>query len=203
MKIKRFNNLWAMGLILCGVLLVAFYIAKIFFPQFIIGIAETPRLVEIGTAIQSNKWYLHIFNFAIGYIHGYIYCCACCRTYKLSWKGNIIFLSASILLRLVSEFYPTHYTTINYVNFIFTPFLICLIDKKVNKDTFISTILCFTLDLMFQVLSMLVRNLPALSLNPNVVSYVVLLIDMIIWRMIFYLFFNYKIKNKESNEDGI
>ena len=88
MKVKRFNNLWAMGLILCGVLLVAFYVAKIFFPQFIIGIAETPRLVEIGTSIQSNKWYLHLFNFAVGYIHGYIMCCTCCRTYKLNWKGN-------------------------------------------------------------------------------------------------------------------
>ena len=40
MKVKRFNNLWAMGLILCGVLLVAFYVIKIIYPEFIIGIAE-------------------------------------------------------------------------------------------------------------------------------------------------------------------
>ena len=45
MKIKKFNNLWAMGLILCGVLLVAFYVAKIFFPEFIVGVAEEPAIV--------------------------------------------------------------------------------------------------------------------------------------------------------------
>lgn len=76
MKIKRFNNLWAMGLILFGAILVAFYLAKIFFPSFIIGIAETPRIVEIGTIIQSNKWYLHLFNIANGYLTGYILFCA-------------------------------------------------------------------------------------------------------------------------------
>ena len=62
MKVKRFNNLWAMGLILCGVLLIAFYVAKIFFPEFIIWIAETPSLVEIGTAIQANKCYSHLIE---------------------------------------------------------------------------------------------------------------------------------------------
>jgi hypothetical protein len=73
MKVKRFKNLWAMGLILCGALLIAFYVAKIFFPEFIIGIAETPRIVKLGTIIQSNKWYLHLFNFAVSYIFGYLY----------------------------------------------------------------------------------------------------------------------------------
>ena len=48
MKVKRFNNLWAMGLILCGVLLVAFYLAKIFFPEFIVCVAEIPAIVNFG-----------------------------------------------------------------------------------------------------------------------------------------------------------
>lgn len=203
MKVKRFKNLWTMGLILCGVLLISFYIAKIFFPQFIIGIAETERIVKFGTAVQSNKWYLHLFNFVVGYIHGYIFCCACCRSYKLRWKGNLIFLASCVLLRLVSEFYPQHYTTINYVNFIFTPFIVCIANKNLSGKTFISTVVCFTVDLMFQVFSMIVRNLPALSANPNVVTYSILLIDMFIWRILLYLFFNFKNKNKGDNENGI
>ena len=201
-KIKRFKNLWTMGLILCGVLLTAFYIAKIFFPKFIIGIAETPMIVKVGTAIQSNKWYLHLFNFAVGYLHGFIYCCACCKSYRLGWKGNLIFVSVLLVLRLISEFYPEHYNTMNYVSFILTPFLVCLVNKKLSKETFISTVVCFCVDLTFQVLSMLVRNLPALSTNLNIVSILVLLIDGFIWRIVLYLFFNYKIKNKESEENG-
>lgn len=201
-KIKRFKNLWTMGLILCGALLVTFYVIKIFFPQFIISIAETPRIVKIGTAIQSNKWYLHLFNIVVGYISGYIFCCACCRSYRLGWRGSLVLLASVIALRLVAEFIPQHYTTINYVNFVFTPFMVCVSERKISAKTFISTAVCFTVDLTFQVLSMLVRNLPALSTNLNIVSVIILLIDGYIWRVMLYLFFNYKTKNKESEENG-
>lgn len=203
-KIKRFKNLWTMGLILCGALLVTFYVIKIFFPQFIIGIAETPRIVKIGTAIQSNKWYLHLFNFGVGAIHGYILCCACCRTYNFKWKGFLVFFGTLILLRLVAEFYQEHYATVNYVNMVVTPFLICAVNKRISKETFISTAICFTVDLLFQVFSVLVRNLPSMA-DPqklNIASSLILLIDLVIWRILLCLFFNYKTKNKEIEENG-
>ena len=56
MKVKRFNNLWAMGLILCGVLLIAFYVAKIFFPEFIVG--EFADLHPNGTYLIRIKGHL-------------------------------------------------------------------------------------------------------------------------------------------------
>ena len=154
MKVKRFNNIWAMGLILFGAILIAFYVLKIFFPEFIIGVAETPKIVELGTIIQNNKWYLRLFNLFIGYTHGYIYCCACCRVGKLDWKGNVILLVANIVLLLIMEFYPEYYNTLNYVGFISTPFLICLATKKLNNETFISTAVCFCADLTIQILSL-------------------------------------------------
>ena len=62
MKVKRFNNLWAMGLILFGAILVAFYLAKIFFPEFIIAIAEIPSIVNIGNYIDSHLWLYYLVN---------------------------------------------------------------------------------------------------------------------------------------------
>ena len=59
MKVKRFNNLWAMGLILFGAILVAFYLAKIFFPEFIVGVAEIPAIVNfvlLAMAFLYNKF---------------------------------------------------------------------------------------------------------------------------------------------------
>ncbi len=199
MKVKRFKNLWAMGLILFGAILVAFYVAKIFFPGFIIGIAETPKIVEIGTIIQSNKWLLHLFNFTTGCIYGYILFCACCRTYKLNLKCFAILLLGNAILELVMEFYPEHYQTLNYINLIISPFLMCLINKNLTKETFISTAVCFSLDLLFQILSLIIRNLPILTTKGNVVSFLILLIDGLIWRIIFYLFFNYKNNKKGDN----
>lgn len=62
MKIKRFNNLWAMGLILFGAILVAFYLAKIFFPEFIVGVAEIPAIVNFGNLIDGNIIFRNIAN---------------------------------------------------------------------------------------------------------------------------------------------
>lgn len=198
MKIKRFDNLWSMGLILCGIFLVLFYVAKIFFPEFIIGIAETPRIVELGVAIQSNKWYLHIFNFIIGFFYGYVFCCACCRTNKLNWKGNLILVGELLLLRLINEFYPLQYSTLNLVGMVIVPFLVGLVNNTLSKETFISTMACFGIEFAFEFLSLVVRDLTTITTQLNIVSVLVLLIDGLIWRILLYLFFNYKNKNKEK-----
>ena len=122
MKVKRFNNLWTMGLILTGVILGVFYFAKICFPEWIIGVAETEELVKFGNFVQSNKFYLHIFNIVSGYIHTYILYCACTRKPFLSWKGNVVLISQLILLRVISEFYPLQYNVMNVTFLAVAPF---------------------------------------------------------------------------------
>lgn len=56
MKIKKFKNLWTMGLILFGVILIALYVAKIFFPEFIVGIAEIESVVKFGQYVDTHQW---------------------------------------------------------------------------------------------------------------------------------------------------
>ena len=41
MKIKKFDNIWIMGLILCGAILVFLYMLKIFFPSFVVETAQS------------------------------------------------------------------------------------------------------------------------------------------------------------------
>lgn len=191
-KVKKFNNLWTMGLILCGSLLVLFYIAKLFFPQFIIGVAEVPNIIKIGNYIQNHKWCYHIFNIIIAYLGGYIYCCACCRTKILNMKGNLVLLSVIILLRLISIFIPEQYNALNYAIFCLLPFLICCFNKTLNKQTFISTIVCFSVDIISQVFSAEIRNLFVFATHINPATMIILLIDTWIWRSLLYCFFNYK-----------
>lgn len=89
-KIKRFNNLWTMGLILCGILLIVFYISKIFFPEWIVGVAETPEIVKFGEFVDSHWWAYYLFTFATSYIGGYVYTCACCKQRVLNKWDNLI-----------------------------------------------------------------------------------------------------------------
>lgn len=153
MKVKRFNNLWAMGLILFGAILVAFYLTKIFFPEFIVGVAELPSIVKFGNYVDTHKWAKHLFNIATICFTAYFYFGACCRTYKFSWKGNCVILLDILILTVFTEFIPKYYTTINYVCMVFIPFLLCVVENNLSKETFISTILCYTIDIIAQIMS--------------------------------------------------
>ena len=48
MKIKRFDNIWIMGLILSGTILVVLYVVKLLFPSFIIATVQTEKICLIG-----------------------------------------------------------------------------------------------------------------------------------------------------------
>ncbi len=197
MKVKRFKNLWAMGLLLFGAILIAFYIAKIFFPQFIIGVAELPSIVKFGNYVDSHKWAYYLYTFVISFLGGYIYCCACCRTYKLSLHQTLVFVSLIIVLMILQVLTPQVYSSFNYVFFVFAPFLMLYIEKKLNKETFISTALCFSIDISAQALSLVIRNIIFMTICINSATMTILLIDTWIWRILLYLFYNYK-NNKES-----
>ena len=192
MKVKKFDNLFTMGLILCGAILVLFYIAKIFFPQFIVGVAEIPSIVAFGEYVDTHKWAYIFFNMGVNYFGSYILFCACCRKKFLKGKDNLILLFFVVSARLVSEFLPQHYSSYNYVALIGFPFLMNLIDKNLTKETFISTVVCFCVDISSQILSVEIRNLFLLSTHINVATMTILLIDGMIWRTLLYLFFNHK-----------
>lgn len=191
-KVKKFDNIWTMGLILFGAILVFFYIAKLFFPEWIIGVAETPRIVEIGEYIDSHLWAFFVFNIVIGFIYGYIYCGACCRVYKLNCKAIIVLSISIVILLIFSMFIPEHYTAINYLIFYSTPFAICLVNNIASKETYISASICFAVDLLAQILTLEIRDLTTMSTAINSASVFILMIDMLIWRILLYLYFNKK-----------
>lgn len=56
MKIKRFDNIWIMGLILSGTILVVLYIVKLLFPSFIIETAQNEKICLIGNYIDTHEW---------------------------------------------------------------------------------------------------------------------------------------------------
>ena len=191
-KVKRFKNIWTMGLILFGAILTFFYVAKLFFPEWIIGVAETPRLVEIGAYIDGNIVLKQVVNITIGLIFGYIYCCACNQIPKLDRKGLIIhFVSVgAVALSLMLGF--SFYTIINYINIIVTPLLIALIGKRLNYKVIMSTIICFIVDIGAQVLSIQIRDLTQMVHTINTATVLVLCIDAYIWKILLYFYYNEK-----------
>lgn len=195
MKIKRFNNIWFMGLIIFGAILGVFYILKIACPEFIVGIAEIPSIVALGKYIDTHLWAYILFYVLTAYAGLYLYCCACCRKKWLDWRENIILLSFIAVMLLLYFFLPNLYTPFNYVSLILLPFLILVKNKDLTKLTFVSTAVCFAVDIMAQAFSMEIRNLLMMTMQVNSATLMILLIDGLIWRALLYFYFNHK--NKE------
>ena len=162
--------------------------------------AEIPVIVKFGNYVDTYKWAYYLVDGTISFICAYIYCGACCRTYKFNIKQLGVILIWVIILKLSSTFIQNHYIHINYVLMIFMPFICCVIGNKLNKDCFISLCICFSIDIVTQILSLEIRDLTIISTQINSATFYILLIDALIWRLLLYLLFNYK--NKKENKHG-
>lgn len=198
MKIKKFDNIWTIGFILFGALLILFYVGKLLFPHFIVGVAEVPRIVVFGNFIDSNKWFYHIFEFLWGTAIFSIYTCACCRMRKPKPKDLGVVALFVLAMRLLYEFKPEYYfgTSISFL--VLCPFVVCFINRNLSKDTFVSLVFCFFVDNFSQILSMKIRDLTIMAQNINTATLIILTIDVIIWRMLLYCYFNFKNIKKEN-----
>lgn len=181
-----------MGLILFGAILVLFYIAKIFFPEFIVGVAEIPSIVAFGNFVDSHLWAYYLYHFTISFIGSILLFSACCKKTKFSLKEYLIIALFMAIGIAIQNILPNIYTTYSYVVQVFVPFLILLISKELKAETFISTAVCFSVDTMAQSLSSVIRDIFTFTNIVNSATITILLIDVWIWRILLCLFFNYK-----------
>lgn len=198
MKIKKFNNIWTMGLIIFGVILVGLYIIKLIFPDFIIGVAETPTIVEIGEYIDNNIWAYYLFNFITSFIILYFYCCACCRVKFLNGLDILFVIMAIALSYLIEICLPSFSFVYNNIMYIALPLVLVATHKTKDFGVFYSTATCFIVTSVAQVLSLYIRDISTLVSYPNSATYFILLIDAYIWNILLYCFYNFKRRNNDG-----
>lgn len=187
MKIKRFDNLWLMGLILSASILGVIYILKIFFPQFVIEVAQIDSITRIGHYIDTHKWAWYVATLFISCIAFYFYCGACCSKSKLNYKEIITIIVIHILLFIIQEFLPNQYTISNFCAMLIMPL--------VMKGVFKNTIITFCAINILQSLTLEIRNIGLMISEYNFATLMILMIDYYILIVLLYLFFNYKKEN--------
>lgn len=192
MRIKKFNNLWAMGLLLFGIILVACYIMKIFFPDFIVGVAEIPSIVSFGNYVDSHKWAYYITNGVLSFVTLFFYTCACCRIKTLRIVEVFILIGLIIISHLIEEFAVQHLVGYNFILYLLLPLIVEFIRKTNRSEIFYSTCICFVITTIAQSISLSIRNIPLYISFTNTATYFVLLIDLYIWTILLYLYYNYK-----------
>lgn len=189
MKIKRFNNLWSMGLILSAVIILAIYICKIFFPEFVVEVAQVESITAIGHFIDKNKWSWYIVSIILSFFVYYFYCCACCKKKSLPWKEVLYIVGMIAIVYLTREFFPNQYTSVNISSMILLPLLM-------NGD-FKATCVSFIATNFVQTITLEIRGLALLISNFNYATLLILCFDSYIIIGLLYCFYNYKERNKE------
>ncbi len=191
MKIKRFNNLWLMGLILSASILGVIYFLKICFPQFVIEVAQIDSITRIGHYIDTHKWAWYVATFIITFVSYYLICGASCGIKKLNAKQNLIIAITIIILFLSREFLPAQYTALNFISMILLPLLF---DGK-----FKNTVVVFSFVNFLQTITLEIRNLSLMIADFNFATFTILMIDVYILESLLYFLFNFE---KEINENG-
>ena len=186
MKIKRFNNLWIMGLILSASILGIIYLLKIFFPQFVIEVAQIDSITRIGHYIDTHKWAWYVATIIISIFSYYFYCCACCKKRTINKFEFMIIISTIIVLLGIKILLPNLYTMTNLVSLIVIPFIM--------KADFKATTICFTASNILQILTLEIRNIAILVTDFNFATAMILMIDYYILEVLLYFYFNYEEK---------
>ena len=199
MQVKKFNNLWLMGIILSAVILVGLYLAKTFFPSNVIQIAEIPCIVEFGQYVDTHLWAYYLFNGMLSFLGGWLYCCACCRKPYLNWLESLVVLIEVALLFVIQKFLPEYYLSLNLICMAVLPAIICAINKTTNVNRIYSTAIVFTVHQVAQLISLAIRDMAAMVRFPNSATLFILLIDAFIWLVLLYNYFNYKEKRHNGN----
>ena len=196
MRIKKFDNLWTMGLIASGAILVFLYFLKLVFPEYYIGVAQNPNIVKFGEFVDGNIWTIYLFNFITSFFILYFYTCACCRISKL----NAVEIGLEALVILISYpvemFLPEQSLAYNFVAYLLLPLLIACIRKMENPKIFYSTCICFIVTTFAQSLSLSIRDISTTISYPNTATYFVLLVDAYIWNILLYNYFNFRREQK-------
>lgn len=192
MKIKRFNNLWTMGLIILIGILVTIYCVKIINPAFIVGVAETESIVRIGTYIDTHKWAYYLFTGITSFVVEYFFCCACCKKLKLRLRELIVVFCSVCIALLTQAFIPQYFSVVDICLLVSMPMIINLMDKNLDSSKLYSFGITFLVHNIAQIMSLQIRDIITMISYPNSATYIVLLIDAYIWLFIMYNLFNFK-----------
>lgn len=184
MKVKRFENLWLMGLILSAVMLGAIYILKIFLPHFVIEVAHVESIVQLGRYIDTHQWAYYVASSVLSFFTYYLICGACCEKKFLNKKETLMVIATVICMYVIKEFLPELYTTVNYISMILLPFLM--------MGKFKNTVIVFSCLNLLQAITLEIRGLSLMIIDFNYATLLILLIDVYILQTLLYFAFNYK-----------
>lgn len=177
-------------LVLNIVYIVAFYIIKFMFPDFLLLQITDPNVLKLGSFIESSKVTSEIYYFLSTFLTFYLFVCASTGKFKRKWYELIYIAVAVIINNLTTDFFPelcVHTST----SLMFLLALLCKGKMLYSVPAFVTY--GYLSQFLFSI-----RGFEAIILNINIASGIILGLECYVWLFLFSLLFYLK----ESKDNG-
>lgn len=171
-------------IILCWVFLALYAILKLV-PQlaskFVI-VVNNEKIVKAGQFVDSRVWLGNIIYFLTTLLTYQFYLCACCHKWVLSIKQYLVSLAIIVPTFIANVFIPQVALILNFVAMIVLPYLL--------KADFRTFVIIFTTHTLGQLAITYIRSEELLCVDVNFLSQAIMLMDMYVWLLLYYLYAN-------------
>lgn len=188
------NVIKTMLMLVVGYLL-AWYVLKIFFPEWFVLQVNNERLIAIGDFIDNSFILDNLLGLVMSYITYTLYLGALCEIKHLNLKQSLVVCGVYILGIFVQKYDISLSTYYNIIAMIVLPAIFNCNSKRLA--------LVFTAHFLCQWLSLSIRQLSTKVLAYNSLTCLIMTIECYFWLLLWYLWFNYnKIFDKELKTYG-
>lgn len=191
-KLSMYVDITRTTIILCWVVLIAFWCLKLFGGNWFEIMVENENFVAFSEIVQ-NTWVKYLVSFFTIFIANYFVFGAISE--KFYFKGKLLFIVMGLIFSIwfVSNF-------INFANIkVWFGYIVLITYSLLYQKGFKKSygFLAILLELIFTVLSMLTRNIEVQIMNNYLIGFI-LSIDVYIMFALYYLYINLKNLNKEN-----
>ncbi len=177
-------------LILCIIYLLSFYILKFIFPEVLVQAITSPTLLRFGEVLDSWKGSKYVVNLICTFITFYLFMCASRGLFKITFNQFLIILLLDIINNVVLEFAEEFYTHTSITS-MFLLALIC-------KGNLLYSTISFGLHGYLSQFLFSIKGFETIIMHYNLLSGIVLGLEVYFWLILLAIIFNIKEKNKNG-----
>jgi len=174
------------AIILCWIFLFVCFAIKMFGGNWFEIIIKDEKLIYIGNYIDNNNWAKIIIGIISTYISIIFYYLAICSKKKFELLTNSLIGLWVIIATIIKIFTnETVSLILDGIQFLIIPYF--LIGYKPRKKHLI-IILAFILNLLFQIISLITKNIGIKFITNNILIALIFMIDLYIMLILFWLY---------------
>lgn len=179
-------------IISCWVVLLCCFVVKLLGGNFFKIVCENEKFIKFCNFIDGNIL-KYVISFILYFISTYIYFLAIIKN-KVSKQKHIIIIISLILWWVIKLLLNNAQSIIFVLDILYMIFIPIIINKKI----WLFSIISFFLNLAFQLISLLTKNIGIKFVDETMFMAIIFNIDYYIMIVLFYLY-----RTKEYDENGI